>query len=411
MTNPERVPRPPFPGRHVVLGVTGGIAAYKAIELARGLTLAGAVVETVLTKSAREFVGPMSFAALTGQPVHTDLFDTGDPLLHIRLAREAELVVVAPATADLIARAAAGIADDLLTAVLLATLAPVLLCPAMNDRMYAHPLTGANLEKLAGIGYHVLGPTEGPLAWGEGTGRGRMEEPDTIVSEAARLLTGATPLTGRHVLVTAGPTREPIDPVRYVGNRSSGRMGFAFAAAARRLGAEVTIVTGPSSLPTPFGVVRVDVETAEQMLHAVSEALPLADVLVMAAAVVDFRPADVAGTKIKKEGGGISAVPLERTADILEKTRDLRKPGAVTVGFALETSDMIENARRKLDQKALDIVVANDATEPGAAFEVETNRVTILERSGTSEELPLLSKDEVAERVLKRVMDLLGSAG
>jgi phosphopantothenoylcysteine decarboxylase/phosphopantothenate--cysteine ligase len=390
-----------------VLGVCGGIAAYKSVGLARDLTLAGAAVDTVFTPGAREFVGSITFGAVTGRSVYSEVFEATDPLVHIRLAREAELVVVAPATANFIARAAAGMADDLLSAILLATTSPVLVCPAMNDRMWAHPQTQANIRRLKEIGYHVFGPDEGPLAWGEGSGPGRMEDPTAILDEAAHLLTERTALKGRRVLITAGPTREPIDPVRFIGNRSSGRMGFALAATARRLGAEVTLVAGPSALAAPGGVERVDVETAEQMLHAVKAVLPGADVFVMAAAVADFRPTDPADSKIKKEGISSTRLELERTQDVLRATVGDRKPGVVTVGFALETGNAVESGRTKLEAKELDILVINDASETGAGFEVPTNRVTILDRSGAIEELPLLSKEEVAERIFQRVLDRL----
>ena len=405
-----RAPRRPFDGRRVVLGVTGGIAAYKAIGLARELTLAGAQVDVVLSAGALEFVRPLSFEALTGRPAHTSLYPQGDPLLHIRLARDAHAVVVAPATANFLARAAAGMADDLLAATLLATEAPVVLCPAMNDRMYAHPATRANLVRLEEFGYALAGPAVGPLAWGEGEGPGRMLEPEEILAHVGRALEGATPLGGRRVVVTAGGTREPIDPVRYVGNRSSGRMGYEIAAAAWRRGAEVVLVSGPSSLPVPVGVEVRRVETAEQMLDAVRQALPEADVLVMAAAVADFRPADAAEEKIKKESGGVPQIVLESTADVLKATRALRRPGAVVVGFALETADAVENGRRKLEAKGLDLLVVNDAREPGAGFEVETNRVVLLQPGRDDEALPLMSKAAVADAILDRVESLLPSA-
>lgn len=402
--------RLPFAGRRVLLGITGGIAAIKSLPLARDLAAAGALVDVVLTESAVEFVRPIAIEALTGRPAHTTAFTPGEPLTHIRLAKDAEVVVVAPATANFLARAAAGMADDLLTATLLATDAPVVVCPAMNDRMYAHPLTQANLQRLREIGYRVAGPATGPLAWGEGEGPGRMLEPAEIAAHAARALAGKTPLTGRRVLVTAGPTREPIDPVRFIGNRSSGRMGYSIAAAAWRRGAEVQLISGPTALPAPTGVDTTDVETAEQMRAAVAEALPTADVLIMCAAVADFRPARPAAHKIKKEGGSVPTVRLEPTADVLKSTLPLRPPHCVTVGFALETEAAVENGVRKLRSKALDLLVANDATEPGAGFETGTNRVTLLHRDGTREALPLMLKSEVAEHLLDRV-DVLLLAG
>ena len=406
-----RAPRRPFDGRRVVLGVTGGIAAYKAVALARELTLAGASVDVILSKGALEFVRPLSFEALTGRPVHTSLYPAGDPLLHVRLARDAHAVVVAPATANLLARAAAGMADDLLAAVLLATEAPVVLCPAMNDRMYAHPATQSNLRHLREIGYRVAGPASGPLAWGEGEGPGRMLEPEEILAHAGRALEGETPLAGKRVVVTAGPTREALDPVRYVGNRSSGRMGYEIAAAAWRRGADVLLVSGPSHLPIPIGVEARRIESAEEMRAAVADALPAADVLVMAAAVADFRPSAAAAEKIKKESGGVPRVELEPTPDVLRETREARRPDAVIVGFALETANAVENGRRKLESKGLDLLVVNDATEPGAGFEVETNRVVLLQPGRPDEALPLMSKAEVADRVLDRVEGLLPGGG
>ena len=412
MPVPQRAVRAPFAGRRVLLGVTGGIAAYKAITLARELTLAGAEVDTVLSDGAREFVQPLSFEALTGRPALLSMYVPGDPLLHIRIAREADLVLVAPATANFLARAAAGMADDLLTAALLATAAPVLVCPAMNDRMYAHPATQANVTRLAELGYTLAGPAAGPLAWSEGSGLGRMLEPEQILAHAARALTGDTPLAGRCVVVTSGPTREAIDPVRFIGNRSSGRMGHAVAAVAWEMGAEVTLITGPTALDDPEGVHVVEVESAEQMRDAVAEALPRADVLVMAAAVADFRPAEAAPEKIKK-GGGAAPAPLglEPTDDVLRSTRELRQDGAIVVGFALETENQLANARRKLEEKGLDLLVLNDAREAGAGFEVDTNRVAILDPTGGADELPLLSKREVAIRILDRVAALLGARG
>ncbi|MQA89145.1 MAG: bifunctional phosphopantothenoylcysteine decarboxylase/phosphopantothenate--cysteine ligase CoaBC [Gemmatimonas sp.] len=402
-----RVERPPFSGRRIVLGVTGGIAAFKSIGLARELTLAGSAVDVVPTAAAFEFVRPLSFEALTGRSVLSDLYAPGDPLLHIRLAREADLVLIAPATANFIAQAAAGMADHLLGCILLATKAPVLFAPAMNDRMYTHPQTQANLARLQEIGYHVAGPAEGLLAFGERAGPGRMIEPDELMEWAARSLTGETPLSGKRVIVTAGPTREPIDPVRFLGNRSSGRMGFSLASAAWRMGADVLLVSGPSPLRTPAGVRRIEIETAIEMADAVRRHLNRSDVLIMAAAVADFRPVSTRDQKIKKQGDSIPEIVLEHTPDVLGSTMSLRKPGAVVVGFALETENPIENATKKLRDKRLDLLVVNDAGEPGAGFEVPTNRVTLLHASGQREDLPLLSKDEVAERILERVAQRL----
>ncbi len=407
MADRPRTARRPFDGRRVVLGVTGGIAAYKSIQLARDLTVAGAAVDVVLTSGASEFVRPLPFEALTGRAVHTDIFAPGEALTHIRLARDADLVAVAPATASFIARAAAGISDDLLGAILLATEAPVVVAPAMNDRMYAHPQTRANVERLREIGYQIAGPAVGPLAWGEGEGEGRLLDPEILLDYFGRALEPASPMHGRHLLVTAGPTREPLDPVRFLSNRSSGRMGYAVAAAGWRRGARVTLISGPSSLAPPTGVEFVPVETATEMRDAVAAALPEADALVMSAAVSDFRPAEAATQKVKKEQNAPESVPLARNDDILLSTRDRRPQNAVIVGFALETENAVENGQEKLQRKDLDLLVVNDATEPGAGFEVSTNRVVILERDGGRTDLPLLTKDAVADEILDRVASLL----
>jgi phosphopantothenoylcysteine decarboxylase/phosphopantothenate--cysteine ligase len=392
----------------VLLGVAGGIASYKTAWLARLLAKAGAEVDVVMTRAATEFVGAVTFEALTGRTVHTGLFDPGHALDHIRLARAADAVVVAPATADLMARAATGQADDLLTACLLATEAPILLVPAMNDRMWAHAQTQANAAHLRGLGYRLLDPDEGMLAAGEGSGPGRMPEPETILAHVGRLLEDpAAALAGRQVLVTAGPTREAIDPVRFLSNHSSGRMGAAIAAAAWRRGAEVVLVAGPLSVPVPVGVRHVSVESTAQMRDAVERALPEANVLVMAAAPADYRAADPSPSKLKKTGAP-RAIDLTENEDILMSTRGARRPDAVTVGFALETDDLMANARRKLASKDLDLIVLNDATEPGAGFGVETNRVTLLSRGAAEpERLPLLTKSEVADAILDRVEVLL----
>jgi len=397
----------PYDGRRVLLGVTGGIASYKAAWLARLLALAGAEVDVVMTRAATEFVGPVTLEALTGRQVHVELHGPGRALDHIRLARAAELVVVAPCTADFLARAVHGHADDLLAAVLLAATCPVLLVPAMNDRMWAHPQVARNAEHAGSVGYHVLEPDEGALAAGEGHGPGRMPEPETIFAHAGRLLEPRRALSGAHVLVTAGPTREAVDPVRFVSNHSSGKMGVAIAAAAWRRGADVTLVAGPLQVPPPIGATLVRVETTQQMSDAVAAALPTADALVMAAAPADFRPATVADAKIKR-GAGAMSIALEPTHDILATTRALRRHGSVTVGFALETNDAVPNARAKLASKGVDLVVLNDATEPGAGFGVDTNRVTFVSAAG-EEGLALLPKSEVADAILDRVEALLAA--
>jgi len=389
--------------------VTGGIASYKSAWLARLLTQAGADVDVIMTRSATEFVGPVTFEALTGRPVHTALIAQGHALDHIRLARSAALLVVAPATAELLARAAGAHADDLLAATLLAATCPVLIVPAMNDRMWAHAGVRRNVETLRAIGYTVLDPDDGPLAVGEGSGAGRMPEPDTIMSHIARLLTPRAALHNRRVMVTAGPTREAIDPVRFLSNRSSGRMGVEIAASAWRRGAHVTLVAGPLEVPVPTGLHPIHVETTAQMRDAVCDALGECDVLVMAAAPGDFTVGHPATRKIKKVDAPDSIV-LDRTDDILLTTRARRVAGMISVGFALETGDAGTEARRKLTDKALDLIVANDALEPGAGFAVETNRVTIFGADGSEDVLPLQSKRDVADAILDRVEALLQRA-
>jgi phosphopantothenoylcysteine decarboxylase/phosphopantothenate--cysteine ligase len=394
----------PFDGRTVLLGVTGGIASYKSAWLARLLTKASAQVDVVLTRSASEFISPLTFEALTGRPVHTGLFDTGRALDHIQLAKSADAVVVAPATADFLARAATGQADDLLTAVLLATKAPVLLVPAMNDHMWSHPQTQRNVQHLRSIGYRVLDPEEGLLAAGEGEGPGRMPEPETVFAHVGRLVESSvgSVLGGRRVVVTAGPTREAIDPVRFISNHSSGKMGVALASSAWRRGADVSLIAGPMSVAAPPGPDLRRVETTEEMAQAVEEVMSKADVLIMAAAPADFRPVSVAASKMKK-GDDAPVVEMRHTTDILRSTKAKRRTNAIIVGFALETNDAIANGRQKLRDKWLDLVVVNDATEPGAGFGGDTNRVTLIDRAGEEEVLPLLSKAEVADAILDRV--------
>lgn len=396
----------PFSGRRILLGVTGGIASYKTVMLARLLTQAGADVDVVMTRGALEFVGSITFEAVTGRRAYSEIFGSGNALDHIRLARECELFVVAPATADFMARAAHGLADDLLTACLLANTAPVILVPAMNDRMWANAQTRRNVAQLRDLGYNVIDPDEGPLAVGEGSGPGRMPEPETIFAHVSRFLEAAGPLSGKHIAVTAGATREPIDPVRFISNHSSGRMGIAIAEAARRRGADVTLIAGHLEVPAPRDVTRVDAMTVSDMRDAVAAALPSSDVLIMAAAPADFRAASVVDQKIKKESR-LESISLTPTEDILASTIAARKDGAVIVGFALETESVVDNAERKLKSKSLDMIVANDATEPGAGFGIETNRVTLITRDGKREDVPLMKKTELAEIILDRIETLL----
>lgn len=399
------VPRRPWRDRRIVLGVTGGVAAYKAVQLARDLTLLGARVDPVLTGAARRFVQPLSFEAVTGRPVPEGMFEAPDAALHVRLAREADLVLVAPATADFLARSAHGRSDDLLTALLLATSAPVMVAPAMNDGMYAHPQTRRNLDHLAEVlDYRVAGPGVGPLAHGEGEGPGRMLEPEELVEHAGRALEPDPFLRGRRVLVTSGPTREPLDPVRSLTNRSTGRMGDALARAAWRRGGAVTLVTGPTGLARPPGVDVVRVETAREMLEAVREVRPSADLAIFAAAVSDFRPRAPEEGKMKRnERKGGWALELEENPDVAGETRDRAPDGQVTVAFALETDDLVENARRKLESRGFDMVVANPAGDPEAGFESERNRAVILRPQADPVEIPLMPKDELAEEILDRV--------
>ena len=389
-------------GRHVVRGVSGGIACYKSCFLARRLVEAGAVVDVVLTQSAAEFVRPVTFEALSGRPVLSSLWDRGGALAHIELGRAPDLIIVAPATANLLARVALGLADDLLTSLLLARRAPVLLASAMNDEMYANPATQRNIAILRERGFALVGPEIGALAEGPSERPGRMSEPETIIAHAARLLRGKTPLQRRRVVVTAGPTRESIDPVRVVTNRSSGKMGYRVAEAAWERGAEVVLISGPVALPSPVGVTVRRVETTKELEDAVRADLPEADVLVMAAAPADYRPAHPSASKQPRMQGAL-AVPMEPTDDILSTTEERRKPGSVIVGFALETGDALDKARAKLERKHLDLIVVNDALEPGAGFEHDTNRVALLDREGNVRILPLQSKREVAESILDAV--------
>ena len=389
-------------GRRVVLGVTGGIAAYKSVLLARALTERGAKVDVVLTRGARNFVGPVTFEAVTHRPVRGSLWDRDGALDHVTMGRDAELILVAPATSHLLARAAVGMADDLLTALLLAATAPIVIAPAMNDEMFANPATQANLGVLRARGWIVLGPVAGPLAEGPSDRVGRMMEPELLLANAERVLHHNGPLSGRRVVVTAGPTREPIDPVRVISNRSSGKMGYHLAEATWRRGAEVTLISGPTTLVPPAGVTLVRVETTKEMAEAVVGAIAQADILLMAAAPADFRPATASETKKPRVKGGLT-LELVPTDDILQSTFAQRPPAITVVGFALETGDAVKKGREKLRDKALDLIVINDALQPGAGFDVDTNIVTILDRQGREESVTLRSKAAVAEAILDAV--------
>jgi phosphopantothenoylcysteine decarboxylase / phosphopantothenate---cysteine ligase len=383
----------------VVVGVSGGIAAYKAAELIRLLIQAGARVRVMMTRNAREFITPLTLQTLSQNPVATDTFSLTEEseIGHIRLADSADAIVIAPATADLIAKAAAGIADDLVTTVLLATRAKVAFAPAMNVHMYEHPAVVENLARLRARGAVIIEPGEGALACGY-EGKGRLADPADIVAELERMLS-AQDLAGERMLVTAGPTREAIDPVRFVSNHSSGKMGFAVARAAWRRGAEVRLIAGPSALATPHGVARTDTVTAAELLSATARNLVWCNTLVMAAAVADFRPAEPAARKLKKSAAGLTL----KLAPIADELPAARKGGRIVVGFAAETDHLEANARDKLKRKHLDLIVANDVTLEGAGFAVDTNIVTLLSADGRAESHPRLSKDEVADLILDKV--------
>jgi len=387
--------------RKIVLCVTGGIAAYKAAELLREFVRRGADVRVVMTEGACKFVTPLTFETLSGHPVATDLFSHAAhaEITHISLAAFADLLVVAPATANIIGKAAAGIADDLLSTVILATTKPVLFCPSMNVNMYENGIVQKNLAELSARGYSIMAPGYGKLAC-RTEGRGRLPEPVDIAEEVEYLLAGKD-LREERILVTAGPTQEPLDPVRFISNYSSGKMGYALAVAARRRGAEVTLISGPVALPPPPGVVFVPAKTALQMRDAVLAGLSTATVVIKAAAVADYRPAVCEESKIKKQEGRMTLL-LERNPDIIsEITR--QKGTRIIVGFSMESDHLLEHARKKLFDKGMDFIVANDVTEAGAGFGGDTNIVRILDREGGTEEFPILSKLEVADVILDRV--------
>jgi phosphopantothenoylcysteine decarboxylase / phosphopantothenate---cysteine ligase len=389
-------------GQRIVLGVSGGIAAYKAVDLCRRLVDAGAHVIPVLTEGALRFVGRTTFDALGSEPAWTSLWDEQHPIPHTHLGQTADLVVVAPATARILGLYAGGISDDLLTNVLLATRAPVLVCPAMHTEMWEHPAVQDNLRLLRSRGVHVVEPESGRLAGGD-VGTGRLADPAAIVTAAEALLAGASAhdLSGLQVLVTAGGTREPIDPVRFIGNRSSGKQGHAIAVEAAERGAKVTLVT-TTGLPVPTSVDAVRVDTAAAMEHAVLTRAEHADVVVMAAAVADFRPVEAAASKLKK-ADGTPEILLEPTSDILAALGAARRPGQTIVGFAAETDDLRANATDKLVSKGIDLIVANDVSAPGVGFEHDTNAVVILTAVGRSIEIPLADKRAIARAVLDQI--------
>ena len=387
----------------IVLGITGSIAAYKAAEIASQLTQAGAKVNVIMTKEAIQFISPVTFRAITDRPVVTEMFDLASEFSigHVSLAKAADIVVIAPATANIIAKLAAGIADDMLCCTVLATKAPVLIAPAMETNMYSNPATQDNLSKLKARDFVIIAPATGWLASGK-EGPGRLADINDIIGSIRQVLGRGGDLAGKHIVVTAGGTHEPIDPVRYISNRSSGKMGYALAEAARDRGAKVTLVTAPISLPEPAGVDVVKVGTAQEMRQAVVNVTPQADALIMAAAVADYRPIKAAKDKIKKGEAGLT-LKLECTPDILGSI----KGNFIKVGFAAESNNLVKNAKQKLQQKGLDFIVANDIKASDSGFGADTNRVTIIDRQGRVDSLPLMPKREVADKVLDRVAALL----
>ncbi len=396
--------------KSVVLAVTGSIAAYKAADLASKLTQAGALVDVVMTPEATRFVSPITFQSLTGRRVYWDMWDASSDVAepHVALARKADVLVVAPATATVIARMALGLAEEMVSLTALATRAPAVVCPAMDTHMYDHEATQGHLGTLIGRGVHVIGPEEGRLASGQ-TGSGRLSEVEKILGGIRYVLGVSADLAVKKVVVSAGGTHEAIDPVRFVGNNSSGKMGFAIAEAARDRGAAVTLVSGPVSLADPYAVRVIRVRSAGEMRDAVVAECADADALVMAAAVADYQPAEAVGQKIKRQGREGITVPLVRTPDILVEVGE--RKGLIKVGFAAESEDLLTNAARKLEAKGLHLIAANDITAADAGFGADTNRVTLLDSDGGREDLPLMSKYEVAGRILDRVASLLGKDG
>lgn len=393
-------------GKQIVLGVTGGIAAYKACEICSRLKKAGAQVHVVMTKNACQFVAPLTFETLSNHPAVTDTFARPESweVEHVALAKRADLFVIAPATANILAKMACGIADDMLSTTVLATRAPVLVAPAMNTGMWENAATRENVRILKERGVRFIGPEGGYLACGD-SGPGRMSEPAAILEAIGEMLNPVEDFAGLRVLVTAGPTRENIDPVRFITNRSSGKMGYAIAEAAARRGAKVTLVSGPVNLSAPQGVERVDVQTTQDLCDAMLARCGEADIVIQAAAPADFAPKEAAEQKIKKKAGEEMTLTFRQTPDVAAAVGKMKKPGQVLVGFAAETADLMGNAARKLKKKNLDMIVANDVTAPGAGFDVDTNIVTFLTAAG-AESLPCLPKRQVADELLTRALAL-----
>ena len=393
-------------GKTVVLGVTGGIAAYKSCEVVSRLRKQGAQVFVIMTKNACQFVAPMTFETLSNNPCVNDTFERPErwEVEHVALAKKADLFVIAPATANIMAKMAHGIADDMLSTTVLATKAPVLLAPAMNTGMWTNEATQENLRILQARGVMTIGPEGGLLACGD-VGAGRMSEPVDIVSRCVELLSAPHDLEGLHVLVTAGPTREPLDPVRFITNRSSGKMGYAIAEAAQKRGAQVTLVSGPVSIAVPGGVALVSVQSTEDLLERMTELAPQQDIVIQAAAPADYRAETVAPQKMKKKGDKGLTLNLVPTPDVARAVGEMKREGQTLVGFAAETENLTDNAQKKLDSKNLDMIVANDVTKPGAGFDVDTNIAMLITREGQTE-LPLMSKRALADAILNRVLEL-----
>lgn len=396
----EKAERP----KTIVLGVSGGIACYKAVELVRLLARDGFTVQVIMTREAMEFVTPLTFQALSGRPVATEIFSLTQEseIGHINLADQADLLIIAPATANIIGKIASGIADDLLTTVLMATRAPVLIAPSMNIHMYQNPIFQENIRKLKRVGYHIMEPVEGYLACGY-EGKGRLPEPQDIVEEIHGLLKKKD-LASERLLITAGPNHEPLDPVRYISNRSSGKMGYALARLGVRRGAQVTLISGPTSLAPPAGVRMISVQTAAEMRQAVLKEFRKATAVLMAAAVADFHPEKFARQKIKR-GEGTLKLNLRPNPDILREL-GMRKNGRILIGFAAETESLVANAKKKLRDKNLDLIVANDVTEIGSGFDGDTNKAAILDHTGAVHHFPLMSKDELADRIYDHLLTL-----
>jgi len=401
--------QPTLVGAKIILGVTGSIAAYKAVGLLRALMHEGATVQVVMTHAATKFVAPLTFEVLSGRAVSLDLFEAHHEMKHLSMPEQADLILVAPATANFLAKAASGLADDLLSTMLLTAHCPLLVAPAMDGGMWSHSAVAQNVQTLRTRGVIVLDPDEGPLASGR-FGQGRLADESRIVESIETVLFPQRDWQGHRILVSAGPTQEPIDPVRFISNRSSGKMGYALAEAARARGAEVTLVSGPTALPVPAGVEIVEVKTAEEMTKAMCSRLSWSTVVVMAAAVADYRPAETSVHKLKKQGRGEQALRLEPTIDILA-TLSAQRTNQLLIGFAAETQDLIAHATRKLSAKGLDLIVANDVTREGAGFGSDQNAATMIDRQGRTTEFPLMAKRQLADHILNVARALLLARG